>query len=83
MRKLEKMHRELNEKFSAALASQMAGKFGVCVETRWDLFAGTLVTERSDGQDFTPEQHQYLHGFSEGYAAAMTAVFLADQESVK
>lgn len=74
MTKLEKKHRELNEAFNDRLAEVMYQKFSVDVETHLDIISLSKFTVRSDGEDFTEEQHAFLRGFSEGYADAMGQV---------
>lgn len=73
MRKLEKMAETLNNDFKHQLAEAMREKYeGMEVSTHFDfLGSGQYVSVREDGEDFTPEQHAFLAGFSEGYGKAL------------
>lgn len=72
--KLEKLADKLNEEFRSLLPAEMLKRFNIETETYFNIFAMELITTRKDGTDFTPEQMQYLAGYSEGYAAAMKIV---------
>jgi hypothetical protein len=75
MTKIEKIHRQINDSFRDHLKEAMADK-GVAVESEWNFMIGNLVTKTVDGKDMTPEQMEFLKGYSEGYASAMRQVFL-------
>jgi len=70
MTKIEKIHRRMNDNFRDHLKEAMAEK-GVAVESEWNFLANRLVTRTVDGKDMTPEQMEYLRGYSAGYAKAM------------
>ncbi|POB00133.1 hypothetical protein C2134_02780 [Chromobacterium sinusclupearum] len=74
--KLEKMHAKLNEEFRGAADEYMLKTHAVETKTEWSFAIMQLVTNRVDGLDFTPEQMAGLRGYSDGYAAAMNAVYL-------
>jgi hypothetical protein len=74
MTKIEKIHRKMNDDFRNHLKDAMAEK-GVAVESEWNFIIGNLVTKTVDGKDMTPEQMEYLKGFSDGYAKAMSQVY--------
>ena len=75
MKKIERLARSLNDSFRDHLAAEMKGRYGVDVETFYDFFgSGSLVTKRSDGEDFTPEQHAWLAAWSEGYGCVLDLV---------
>jgi hypothetical protein len=74
MTKIEKIHRKMNDDFRDHLKDAMAEK-GVAVESEWNFIIGNLVTKTVDGKDMTPEQMEYLKGFSDGYAKAMSQVY--------
>jgi hypothetical protein len=73
--KIGRMHRRLNDEFRDELTDAVRGKFGLEVEHYFDLLGtGRLVTTRTDGEAFTPEQHAFIGAYSEGFAAAMAIV---------
>jgi hypothetical protein len=72
VKKLEKMHLELNEKFREEIIATAKKEFEIDVINEWG--AESLITKRSDGMPLTTEQHAYLKAYSEGYAAAMRLV---------
>ena len=73
--KIERAVRLLNDSFPERLRAKFAEQFnGLVVETRWNIFLMQLVTTLENGEDFTPEQHQWVAAFSEGYAAALVIV---------
>lgn len=73
--KLAKLSDKLNEEFRVRLTDEVAERFGIEVEHRFDFFgSGRLVTTRVDGKEFTPEQHAFIGAYSEGFAAAMGIV---------
>lgn len=73
--KIEKAERLLNNSFPDLLRDKFAEHFnGLIVETRWSVFSMQLVTTLESGDDFTPEQYQWVAAFSEGYSAALVVV---------
>lgn len=71
----EKISQELNDRFRDAVIEAMREKWGIEVENHFDIFGGMqLITTRVDGHEFTNEEFLWLGGFSEGFAAAMSAV---------
>jgi len=72
--KLQKMAKELDTQFRDELARHMRETFDLDVQTHFNLMSMTLVTTRSDGKDFTPEQKAYVQGFENGYLSAMILV---------
>jgi hypothetical protein len=74
MTKIEKIHRRMNDSFRDHLREAMTVK-GVAVESEWNFMIDALVTKTVDGKDMTPEQMEYLKGFSDGYAKAMSQVY--------
>lgn len=75
MTKLQRCRNKLNDEFRDAIIDVMRKEFGIEVENMFDFFgSGRLITTRVDGEDFTPEQHQFLRAFSEGYGQAMSKV---------
>lgn len=72
MKLREKIGRELNDRFRDVLAEAMMKKWGVAVESQFDILGSMkLVTTRVDGEPFTDEQYLWLGGFSEGFNAAI------------
>lgn len=53
--------------FGMCLDAAFAGKFGVKLETRWNIFDMRLVSSRQDGDALTEEQASFINGFSEGW----------------
>ena len=78
--KLEKMARELNGRFTDELDAAFQVKFGVTLETTWNIFSMQLVSLREDGEDMTPEQHAFVTGYSQGYGKALEMVRERDME---
>jgi len=74
MRIVDKISKALSDQARPLVDLAMKEKFGIETRTCWDFFSDKLVTDRVDGQNFTPKQFAYLAGFSEGYAAAMGVV---------
>jgi hypothetical protein len=72
--KIDRVMRRLNDEFRDALAAKVREKFAIDVETSWAFLADRIVTERADGEPFTPEQMAYLEAFEAGYLAAMQRV---------
>lgn len=78
--KMEMMHNQLNEEFIGKIDAWIERSYGVKARTKWNIFSMNLSTMREDGGEFTPEQLAGIGGYSEGYAAAMAAVFWKAQE---
>ena len=70
----EKIYKKVNESFGDHLDDAMAKK-GVEVKTEYNFITGHLITKTVDGSDMTPEQMEYLKGFSDGYYEAMKQCF--------
>ncbi len=73
MRKIEKIRMQINDSFRDHLKAAMKEK-GVDVVTEYSFIAMNLVTRTVDGRNMTPEQMEFMKGFSDGYAAAMVQV---------
>jgi hypothetical protein len=74
MTKLEKCAARLNDAFRGDLHTEMKSRFDIDVQTEFNFMSMQLVTTKSDGTDFTPEQFSYLSAYSDGYSAALTFV---------
>jgi hypothetical protein len=72
--KLQKMAVKLNEDFRTKIVEVMKEKFDIEVENNFNLWHMRLHTTRVDGIAFTPEQFQYLKGYSDGFGDAMDIV---------
>jgi hypothetical protein len=72
--KLEKCANTLNDAFSTKLPAAFLAKFGLELETGFNLFSMSLISRRIDGQDFTPEQHAFVSAYSDGYGDALELV---------
>jgi hypothetical protein len=78
--KLEKMARELNDRFRGELDFAFLSRFGVVLVTEWNFISFNLVSGREDGEDMTTEQRSFVTGYSEGYSKAMGMVRSRDME---
>ena len=76
--KLDKMRRELENEFRDALHAAFYEKYKAHLSTQFNIFTMQLVSEREDRQDFTPEQHAFITGWSDGYGKAVNMVLLRD-----
>lgn len=76
MTKLEKMARQLNDNYTAALRGSFEKRFNVELETSYNFISGSYTTTRLDGVDFTLEQHNWIAAFEAGYLGAMVQVQL-------
>jgi len=72
--KVEKLADKLNSDFRDKIIVAMREKFDLNVENNFSIFDMRLHTTRTDGQDFTTEQHAYLDGFSTGFGEAMDLI---------
>ena len=72
--KVEKLARQLNENFRDLLPVKFKEKFNVQIGTKFNFFTSALVSTRLDGEDFTPEQLEFINTFEAGYLAAMQQV---------
>lgn len=64
----EKIGRHLDEAFRECLDAAFRERWGVEVETAFDLLGSfRYVTLRKDGEDFTPEQHAWIGAYTEGW----------------
>ncbi|MBA3773853.1 MAG: hypothetical protein H0X13_15585 [Ramlibacter sp.] len=72
--KLEKCAFRLNDDFSAALGAAFKEKFSRELETNFNIFSMTLISEPADGEPFTPEQKEWVGAYSDGYEQALEAV---------
>lgn len=73
-RKLDAMAQTLNDEFKAHLAEAVRVKFGLEVETTFNIFSLAMVTRRADGADFTPEGLAFVGAYSDGYGKALELV---------
>lgn len=73
-KKLQIMADELNAEFRNDLPVAFLGRYGIEIETAYNLFAGKLQTNRVDGEDFTPEQKLFIEAFEYGYLKAVMRV---------
>jgi len=69
--KLQEKAKTLNEKFKEDLRGAFEGKFGVEIDTGYNVLANALMSTRKDEEDFTPEQQLFLEAFQAGYFMAM------------
>jgi L-cystine uptake protein TcyP (sodium:dicarboxylate symporter family) len=72
--KLEQCANVVNNAFSEKLNAAFKAKFGIALTTGANLFSMTLVSQREDDEDFTPEQRDWIAAYSDGYAAALKLV---------
>jgi len=69
--KAERLNRQVNDEFREQLAAKFAERFdGIEVESQFNILSMRLVTERKDGEAFTPEQAAWIAAFEAGYSAA-------------
>lgn len=80
MSKLNNMRRELENEFQRALHAAFTAKFGMEIKTEFNLFSMQTISTRVDGQDFTPDEHAYIQGWSEGYGKAVNLVLFRDSD---
>ena len=80
MSKLDKMRRELENAFRDKLHAAFQAKYSLVLETHFSLMAFAMVSVRADGQDFTPEQHAFIGGYSEAFGAAIGMVLMRDAD---
>ena len=73
-KKSEIMFRKLNEDFRDELPKAVKDKYGVEVETYYNLFSMTLVTRTTNCSDLTPKQRIFIDAYSAGYNKAMNIV---------
>lgn len=73
--KIGKCHRKINDAFPETLDAAFLAKFQRECETMFSIFSMTMVSSPKDGGNFTPEQHQWIEAFSDGYATAMNMVW--------
>lgn len=69
--KPDRAYIRLNDRFRDVLTEAVRAKFGIEVEHEYAFLAGRLITTRTDGADFTPEQLAFIGAYSDGYTAAM------------
>lgn len=63
--------------FRGELKDAVSSKFGVEIETYYDVFAMRLVSRRVDGKDFSESEVAYVEAFESGYIAAWNVVSAA------
>jgi hypothetical protein len=74
MKIVEKLHNRLNENFRVLVNEAVKEKFGIEIETNFNIFTMDLMTTRVDEEDFTQEQIDFLKAYEAGYLAAMNQV---------
>ena len=76
MTKIQKLARKLNEDFRDLLAFEMVQRFGVEIETLFNIVSdtGNIVSTRKDGRSFTRAQHEFMQAFEAGFTSAMVIV---------
>lgn len=57
----------MSEDFSRRMAERFELKFDLKLETFWNIFLNRLVSEREDGEPFTPEHVAWIAGYEAGY----------------
>ena len=72
--KLARMAEHLNEEFREVLKMEMKKRYGINIETSSNFFTGCIYSTRTDGAEFTPEQHSFMNSFGDGFAAALIIV---------
>lgn len=82
-RKLEKCALRVNDGFSDRLSAAFKKQFDRELEVRFNFVSMQLVSAPTDGQPYTPDQHQWVAAFSDGYAAALEIVRDMDFEESK
>ncbi len=79
MSKLDKMRKELENSFTAELHAAFEAKFGLKIDTTFDLLGSfQMVTRLASGNQFTPEQHAFIQGWSEGFGKAINMVLFRE-----
>lgn len=78
--KLEKMFCEMQESYRESFTSAFMERYNTPLETNFNIFNMALVSVRADGVDFTPEQHAFVTGYSEGYGKAVNIVLFRDSD---
>jgi len=77
MTKLEKMAKQLNDTYTAALRGSFEKKFQIELETSYGFISGSYISTRLDGEDFTAEQATWLAAYEEGYLGCLNQVRIA------
>lgn len=78
MTKCEELCREVNDGFGRCLEHAFKQRFDSELDTIWNLFTFSLVSNRADGEALTEPQWQFIEDWSAGYQCAMN-VGLATQ----
>lgn len=53
--------------FYRRMAERFQIKFEAKIETHYNIFLCCVISERSDGEPFTPEQAAWISGYEDGY----------------
>lgn len=72
--KARKIADHLNDVFAKSCDAAFKEKFGVEIETTWNIFTLTLVSTRRDEKPMTRKQHAWVGGYGDGYSAAMDKI---------
>ena len=74
MTKTQKLVNRLNEDFRTIIAAKMLERYGVQIETTYNLLSGNVVSTRLDEREFTDGQVEWLRAFEDGFTTAMKIV---------
>lgn len=72
-----KVDNAIDSAFREKLKAAVSSKFGIEIETHYDVFAMRLVSRRVDGKDFSNSELDYVEAFESGYIAAWNAASAA------
>lgn len=83
MSKLDKMRKELENSFTAELHAAFEKKFGLKIDTTFDLLGGfQMVTRLESGEQFTIDQHAFIQGWSEAFGKAINMVLFREADDM-
>ena len=72
--KLEKMAKQLNEKYRTILSEKFKEEFDIDITMGFNVTSMSLISMRDDGKNFTRKQKEFIRVFESGYVSAMNQV---------
>ena len=70
MKKKRTLYLRLNDEFGRCLAEAFEDRFGIAVETNWNIVTMTKVTTRVDDKKLTKDQYEFISAYSRGFYKA-------------